>query len=250
MRRIFILLAAGAVITALTATAAFAQQTGAGTINFEVNTEGKVPEDTTFTGFYRVPGTPSSAGEVQLTDPDGDGTYTGTASSAIGGEGVVPAGEYVVRIDQEPKRNVTTISGPETITVSDGETETVSVSIDFGGSDGGSQGEAIYGTYGDNTLDGKGGDDLIVGEAGADAIFGGSGDDFLVSGYAYFQQAPYAPASSDYVEGGPGNDLIDSADLAGAPDTVVCGPGGDLVYAGVEDYVSNDCEVVYRYFGF
>ena len=110
--------------------------------------------------------------------------------------------------------------------------------------------EALYGTYGPDIIEGLRGDDLLVGEAGQDQIFGGPGADYLVTGYAYFQQAPNAPASSDYVEGGKGNDLIDSADLAGAPDDVYCGSGDDLVYAGVEDNVANDCEVVYRYFGF
>lgn len=110
--------------------------------------------------------------------------------------------------------------------------------------------ELLYGTYGPDLIEGLQGDDFLIGEAGADEIFGGPGDDFLVSGYAYFQEAPYAPASSDYVDGGRGNDLIDTADLAGAPDTVNCGPGNDLVYAGVEDIVAPNCEVVYRYFGF
>ena len=113
------------------------------------------------------------------------------------------------------------------------------------------QGDLIYGNYGDDIIVGQGGDDLLVGEAGLDGLIGGPGNDFLVTAYGYWQTPPpYAPASTDYVEGGPGHDLIDAADLAGARDIVYCGPGSDLVYAGVEDFVANDCEVVYRYFGF
>ena len=94
------------------------------------------------------------------------------------------------------------------------------------------------------------GDDLIVGEAGSDRIEGSEGNDYLVAAYGYWQVGADALASPDLLRGGPGHDLIDAADKAGAPDTVECGPGGDLVYAGVEDNVAADCEVVYRYFGF
>lgn len=112
------------------------------------------------------------------------------------------------------------------------------------------EGEVVYGTYGVDFINGLEGDDLLVGEAGADIVDGGPGADFLVAAYGYWQVAPYAPASPDLLRGGVGDDLIDSADLAGAPDTVQCGEGSDLVYAGVEDYVAGDCEFVYRYYGF
>jgi Ca2+-binding RTX toxin-like protein len=94
------------------------------------------------------------------------------------------------------------------------------------------------------------GADLVGGEAGSDFILGGRGDDYLVAAYAYFQVAPDAPASPDFIGAGPGNDIVDSADRAGAPDTVYCGSGVDVVYAGVEDFVGSDCEYVYRYEGF
>ena len=113
------------------------------------------------------------------------------------------------------------------------------------------QSEVVYGDYADDIIEGLGGDDLLVGEAGLDGLIGGPGNDFLVTGYGYWQvPPPYAPASTDYVEGGEGDDLIDSADLAGASDIVFCGPGSDLVYAGVEDRVATDCEFVYRYDGY
>jgi Ca2+-binding RTX toxin-like protein len=113
--------------------------------------------------------------------------------------------------------------------------------------------ETIYGSYGTDRIFGGGGDDLLVGEAGPDRVEGGPGNDYLVADYGYWQAAPYAPASADLLRGGDGDDLIDSADLAGSPDTVECGPGADLVYADVEDYVNftaDDCEFAYRYYGF
>ena len=108
----------------------------------------------------------------------------------------------------------------------------------------------LNGLWGDDQLEAGQGDDLLVGEAGSDMLLGDEGNDYIVAAYGYWQQAPYAPAAPDFIQAGPGNDLVDSADAAGAPDDVRCGPGGDLVYAGVEDYVAADCEVVYRYFGF
>ncbi len=45
------------------------------TLFFEVVTEGEVPQGT---AFFAVGGPPDGAlSAVQLTDPDGDGTYTG-----------------------------------------------------------------------------------------------------------------------------------------------------------------------------
>ena len=108
----------------------------------------------------------------------------------------------------------------------------------------------LNGLWDDDVLRGGRGHDLLVGEAGGDGIHGGPGNDYLVAAYGYWQVAPNAPASSDLIQGGGGHDLIDSADRAGAPDTVICNVGFDVVHAGVEDFVANDCEVVYRYEGY
>jgi Ca2+-binding RTX toxin-like protein len=112
-------------------------------------------------------------------------------------------------------------------------------------------GDYINGLEGDDEIFAGDGADLVIGESGEDFILGGRGGDYIVTGYAYFQVAPNAPASPDFVGAGPGDDIIDSADLAGAPDTVYCGTGTDVVYAGVEDFVApGECEYVYRYEGF
>jgi Ca2+-binding RTX toxin-like protein len=108
----------------------------------------------------------------------------------------------------------------------------------------------LVGTNGPDSLDGLGGDDLIVGRGGPDLVLGGTGDDHLIAGFPNWEVAPNVPASSDWIDGGEGDDLIDSADLAGAPDFVFCGPGSDRVNAGVEDFVENDCEAVFRHAGF
>ena len=108
----------------------------------------------------------------------------------------------------------------------------------------------LNGLWGHDVLLGGQGDDLVVGEAGGDRVAGGRGNDFLVAAYGFWQQAPNAPASPDLLQGGPGHDLIDAADREGARDTVECGLGSDLVHAGVRDFVGDDCEFVFRYFGF
>ena len=108
----------------------------------------------------------------------------------------------------------------------------------------------LNGLWGDDQLEAGQGHDLLVGEAGYDMLLGDEGNDYIVAAYGYWQQALDAPASPDFIQAGPGHDLIDSADKAGAPDDVRCGPGNDLVYAGVEDNVATSCEVVYRYAGF
>ncbi len=108
----------------------------------------------------------------------------------------------------------------------------------------------LNGLWGNDQLEAGPGDDLLVGEAGPDVLLGDEGNDYVVAAYGYWQQAPNAPASPDFIQSGAGHDIIDAADLAGAPDDVRCGPGFDVVYAGVEDNVATSCEVVYRYFGF
>jgi hypothetical protein len=109
---------------------------------------------------------------------------------------------------------------------------------------------SIIGTNNPDFIDGLGGDDLLVGRGGPDFLLGWFGHDHIVTGFLQGRAAPFVPPSSDFVDAGPGNDFIDSADLAGAPDEVFCGTGNDLVHAGVEDFVANDCEAVLRLVGF
>ena len=107
--------------------------------------------------------------------------------------------------------------------------------------------DLIKGNSGDDELQGNKGDDLLIGEAGADVVKGGPGDDALYAAYSPAGPIYDVPASPDLIFGGSGDDFIDSADRAGAPDAVYCGPGGDLVLADSEDFVADNCEVVYRY---
>jgi hypothetical protein len=83
----------------------------------------------------------------------------------------------------------------------------------------------LIGTPRADTIDGRAGNDTILGLGGNDLLIGGLGRDRLV--------------------GGPGNDSI-AANGDGARDTIVCGPGVDIVNADPFDSVARDCEVTSR----
>lgn len=237
------------------------------TLSFDVVTEGEVPQDTI---FRAVGGPPDGAlSAIGLTDPDEDGTYTGSVD--------LDTGEYRVFIEQgtsgEPGRS--TIWGPEIITLTGD--RTISTSVDFGsepeepgepqpqcflpegcsisGDDsdekivggigpdyivGGAGDDALHGLGGGDWLDGGAGDDLVRGGDGDDLVDGGSGDDLVrgndgndyVSGFT----------GNDILEAGGGSDFIYAAD--GEFDEVSGGPGYDVCVVDEDDDVRG-CEEVY-----
>ena len=114
--------------------------------------------------------------------------------------------------------------------------------------------DEIHGLGGDDTIDGLAGDDLINGGGGNDTIDGGDGGDQLygnagddmLSGDAGADKL-YGHAGNDTVEGGAGNDNVfggndndslyggDGDDLVngqGGDDVIVGGPGNDLLVGG------------------
>jgi RTX calcium-binding nonapeptide repeat (4 copies) len=102
------------------------------------------------------------------------------------------------------------------------------------------QGGGSFDSPGD-VLDGRGGSDRLSGTHGDDLVRGGPGDDHLDGGFG----------GTDTYEGGPGDDAV-ALDLAPFDDPrdeararVVCGTGGDSVYApDWRALVPRDCEVV------
>lgn len=96
-----------------------------------------------------------------------------------------------------------------------------------GGNDlvrGGSNKDSLFGGLGNDVLYGDGSDDRIYGGPGNDKIYPGDGRDF--------------------VDAGSGNDVI--RNRAQSLDTIKCGAGRDVVYAGPLDKVFSDCETVHR----
>ena len=91
----------------------------------------------------------------------------------------------------------------------------------------------VFGTDGDDVLNGTPGDDLIIGLAGDDDIRGRGGDDIIIG-----------CDGDDDISGGPGDDFIlgDSADFFGVPDStsggdddISGGPGNDQIRGGPGD---------------
>lgn len=78
----------------------------------------------------------------------------------------------------------------------------------------------IYGTAGNDRLQGTVGNDLIIAFEGNDIIDGGVGNDCIVAG-----------SGNDTVDGGVGNDIIDAGE---GVDTVRAGVGNDQVTGGAD----------------
>src|SRR5262245_47762419 len=76
--------------------------------------------------------------------------------------------------------------------------------------------------------------DVIRGLAGRDQLLGRGGNDFLQGG-----------SGQDTVDAGPGADRV-AVSYDGAPDSVRCGSGLDVVNADLVDTVARDCELVGR----
>jgi RTX calcium-binding nonapeptide repeat (4 copies) len=71
--------------------------------------------------------------------------------------------------------------------------------------------DVIVGRAGDDVIKGRGGDDLICGGEGADTLRGGLGDDRLYGqGEAWHDDRGGAYFTSDLLDGGPGDDLLDT----------------------------------------
>lgn len=151
------------------------------TLTFEVDTEGRVPQDATFFGFYGPGG--AEAAPLQLTDSDGDGTYTASVELA-------KRQKVAVKIEKGTGTNTTysalagreitlpgepreVLKGFETITL-DGD-RTISASYTFSG-DGGAESPSNPGNGDDQyTNPGSGGDQYGAGGDQRDDVSGGGG---------------------------------------------------------------------------
>lgn len=136
----FLLLVAAAAVALVTAAPAFAQQNEV-TIDFELTVEGQPPEDATFFGQYLVEGA-----TVRLTDPDGDGVYTGSMSGGTPDAGfriVQGTGAEQTMTGVYPGEPVTVIEEFDAPAV-EGGVATLSANVSF--ADGGSGGEAVTAT--------------------------------------------------------------------------------------------------------
>jgi Ca2+-binding RTX toxin-like protein len=105
----------------------------------------------------------------------------------------------------------------------DGDDRVKLVGFDHGGASGGPGNDRLYG---------GGGDDELRGDDGNDRIYGrGSNSEF---------------GWEDKLDGGPGDDVIDSRGGRRIRDLVLCGDGVDTVKADPRDRVGKTCERVFR----
>ncbi|WP_288940491.1 Hint domain-containing protein [uncultured Roseovarius sp.] len=134
--------------------------------------------------------------------------------------------------------------------------DTISTGDDADSITGGTGDDVIDGGIDDDTIHGGDGHDFIDGNLGSDSIFGGDGDDTIEAGIDAFSDyvgddptlpnpflidpATGLPATSDpnpddgrdFVDGGAGNDVINTGDDA---DTIIGGTGHDTINAGIDD---------------
>lgn len=234
MRRIFLLFAVGALVTALAATTAFAQ-------DFE-------GEEVTVTGVVEKVDPPELPGGIVAVAAEYFIDDEETSRRALlwecppsnkhnlgdfVGQRVTVSGTRRIRSDAPPS---VLNEGPLVVCV--GSIEPVGNSM---------QGETIYGTEGsDNLADTQGNDtvyalgsgDTISAGNGSDTLYSGPGWDYVVGGYG--ADILYGWTGSDWLDGGAGDD-----DVYGwkGDDLVDGGTGNDNVYGGV----GNDA--IYGYSG-
>ena len=136
-----LLLLVAATVALVAAAPAFAQQNEV-TINFELTVEGTPPADATFFGQEGL----VEGATMRLTDPDGDGVYTGSMSGVVPDAGfriVQGAGTEETRTGVYPGEPVTVIEEFDAPAVEDG-AATLSANVSFGS--GGPGGEAVSAT--------------------------------------------------------------------------------------------------------
>ena len=223
--------------------------------------------------------TPVHAGDVVVTDTNGDGTGDAILTFP-GGESITLVGVLSSQVDTadelvamgipdardfivEGTAGADLIDGSYTgdpegdlVDANDNATNDQADLITAGGG-----ADTITGELGDDTIFGEDGNDSIAGGGGRDSIDGGLGDDFIVGGdnnntFGISGDLPDA-AGADTLIGGAGNDTLlgnlgddllvggvgnDSMDGAGDDDTFLLedGFGNDTIVGGESDEITGD----------
>ncbi|HEV2747006.1 MAG TPA: hypothetical protein VGW34_06870, partial [Allosphingosinicella sp.] len=103
---------------------------------------------------------------------------------------------------------------------------------------GNGEGNRLFGTLGDDTLNGLAGADALRGRNGADELHGGGGDDIVYGGIGndeLFGEGDddrlNGEAGADTIDGGGGNDQLFGRE---GGDTLTGGAGTDYLYGGIQ----------------
>ena len=161
---------------------------------------------------------------------DGAGGWTVDAGDLDGLEVTVPEGSAAFEM---------TVSA--TSTEENGDTATITQTLDFSdhlGADSadtlageaGDSADTLYGGAGDDALSGEGGDDVLYGGSGDDNVTGGDGDDSIFGGDG--MDALYGGSGVDYLSGGGGDDVIYGES---GNDIILGGAGDDQLHGGDGD---------------
>ncbi|QIN77650.1 hypothetical protein GBA65_03040 [Rubrobacter marinus] len=224
------------------------------TVTFELTVVGQPPPNATFWGFLTF-----EPFGIRLTDPDGDGVYTGGFRNFPRGDAqpfwfVQGTGTRFSQVSGERPGEPVSILRDLGVRTIDADT-TLSAVVSFSGG----AGRRIVGTPGDDRLRGENGPDLIEGLDGHDELsgaygddlaYGGTGDDLVYGGFLVFggpdddalyggpgDDALYGLSLEDLAHGGPGDDLVRGG-FGDGDDALYGGPGSDAVYGdGGDDYL-------------
>jgi Ca2+-binding RTX toxin-like protein len=96
--------------------------------------------------------------------------------------------------------------------------------------------DVMFGDGGDDLLNGGGGNDFLSAGRGVDVLNGGEGNDVLRAA-APGDVHPGGDQVGDTVDGGPGNDRINTRD--GEVDRITCGPGFDRAVLDERDVITD-----------
>lgn len=199
------------------------------TVTFQLAVVGQPPPNATFWAYLTF-----EPFGIRLTDPDGDGVYTGSFANFPQGDAqpfwiVRGTGTRFGRVYGEQAGEPAIILEDLGVRKIDADTTLYAV-VSF------LPGRHIIGTPGDDTLRGENGPDLIEGLGGHDEISGAYGDDLAYGGYGddlvYGGFLVFGGPDDDALYGGPGDDALYGLSL---DDLVYGGSGDDLIRGGLGD---------------
>lgn len=199
------------------------------TVTFVLAVAGEPPPEATFWGYLTF-----EPFGIRLTDPEGDGVYTGSFANFPQGDAqpfwiVQGTGTRFSNVFGEQAGDPIAILKDFGVLTIDQDT-TLPVAVSF------LEGRYIVGTSWDDRLlggngpdliEGLGGHDAISGAYGDDLIYGGPGDDLIYGGFLV-----YGGPDDDALYGGSGDDLIAGLSLS---DLIYGGYGDDLIRGGALD---------------
>jgi len=217
------------------------------TVTFVLAVAGQPPPEAPFWGYLTF-----EPFGIRLTDPDGDGVYTGSFANFPQGDAqpfwIVQGTrtQFSQVFGEQAGEPITLLKDFGMLTISQDTTLPVAVSFLEGRYIVGTPwDDRLLGENGPDLIEGLGGHDAISGAYGDDLIYGGPGDDLIYGGFLVYggpdddalygdsgDDAIYGLSLNDLIYGGSGDDLIRGGAL---DDALYGGPGSDAIYGDEHD---------------